>query len=159
YFADRADPWNNPELPVLGPYRLTSAAGPGGTASMERNPYYWKTDPSGRQLPYIDKLQVQVLDQAALDLRASNGDLDFQGHFLGYNTTQVYLQNAESKGFRVLRWKPIASLLALAPNLSHADPAWRALFAEKDFRHALSYAINREEINQTLLGGLGEVRH
>ena len=159
YFADRADPWNNPELPVLGPYRLTSAAGPGGTASMERNPYYWKTDPSGRQLPYIDKLQVQVLDQAALDLRASNGDLDFQGHFLGYNTTQVYLQNAESKGFRVLRWKPTASLLALAPNLSHADPAWRALFAEKDFRHALSYAINREEINQTLLGGLGEVRH
>src|SRR5690606_6526772 len=86
YFADRADPWNNPELPVLGPYRLTSAAGPGGTASMERNPYYWKTDPSGRQLPYIAKLQVQVLDQAALDLRASNGDLDFQGHFLGYNT-------------------------------------------------------------------------
>lgn len=158
YFADRADLWSNPDLPVMGAYRLTSAAGSGGTASLERNPYYFKTDPAGRQLPYIDKLQVQVLDQAALDLRASNGDLDFQGHFLGYNTTQVYLQNAESKGFQVLRWKPTASLLALAPNLSHADPVWRELFANKDFRFALSHAIDRDEINQTLLGGLGIIR-
>ncbi|GAB3738535.1 ABC transporter substrate-binding protein [Microlunatus parietis] len=158
YFADRCNPWTNPDLPVLGAYRVSKAAGPGGTATLDRNPYYHKTDPAGRQLPYIDKLQVQVLDQAALDLRASNGDLDFQGHFLGYNTTQVYLQNADSKGFRVLRWKPTASLLALAPNLSHADPVWRELFATKDFRHALSYAIDREEINQTLLGGLGVIR-
>lgn len=159
YFADRDNPWTNPDRPVLGAYQVAKAASAqSGTASLQRNPYYYKTDPTGRQLPYIDKVQVQTLDQSALDLRSANGDLEFQGNFLGYNSTQVYLRNAESKGFTVQRWKSVGSLLSLCPNLSHKDADRRALFMNKDFRLALSVAINRKEINDTLLGGLGIVR-
>lgn len=159
YFADRDNAWLNADRPVLGAYTVVKAAGAqSGTAELERNPYYFKTDSEGRQLPYVDKMQVQTLDQDALDLRAANGDLDFQGNFLGYGTTQVYLQNAESRGFSVLRWTPTAGLLSLCPNLSHQDPVLRKIFEDVDVRAALSHAINREEMNDILLGGLGKIR-
>lgn len=159
YFADRDNPWTNPDRPVMGAYQVAGAASAqSGTASLERNPFYYKTDPAGRQLPYIDKIQVQVLDQSALDLRAANGDLEFQGNFLGYNSTQVYLRNAKAKGFTVQRWQAVGTLLSMCPNLSHKNRVWRSLFLTKEFRLALSHAINRREINDTLLGGLGVVR-
>lgn len=159
YFGDRDNPWTNPERPVMGAFLVTRPANAqSGTAELERNPFYWKTDPDGRQLPYVDRIQVQVLDQSALDLRAANGDLDFQGTFVGYNSSQVFLRNAEQKGFSLLRWQSVGSLLALCPNLSHKDEAIRALMLNADFRTALSFAIDREEINKTLLGGLGIVR-
>ena len=159
FFADRDNQWTNPERPVVSAFLVTKPANAqSGTAEMERNPYFWKTDPDGRQLPYIDRIQVQVLDQSALDLRAANGDLDFQGSFVGYNSTQVFLRNAEQKGFSVLRWQSVGSLLSICPNLSHKDEAVRALMLQEDFRKALSLAIDREEINKTLLGGLGIIR-
>ena len=158
YFADRDNWWTNPERPVMGAFQVvTPASGASRVAERNRNPYYWKVDPSGRQLPYIDDVQVQVLAQDAIDLRASNGDLDFQANFLGYNTTQVYQQNAESRGFKVLRWMPTGSLLALNFNLSHKDEVLRELFMNKDFRAAFSQGIDREAMNQTLLGGLGVI--
>lgn len=157
-FADRDNSWTNPERPVMGAWVVTSpASSSSATAELERNPYYWKTDPSGRQLPYIDGIQVQVLAQDALDLRAANGDLDFQVNHLGYNTTQVYLENAEQRGYKVLRWAPTGSLLAMNFNLSHKDEGMRALFAEPDFRAAFSQAIDREDMNERLLGGLGVI--
>lgn len=156
YFADRDNAWSNPDRPVMGAYQVvTPASGAAGVAELSRNPYYWKVDPAGRQLPYIDKVQVQILAQDAIDLRASNGDLDFQANFLGYNTTQVYQQNAKDRGFKVLRWKPTGSLLALNFNLSHKNEVVRELFLKKDFRAAFSQGIDREAMNQTLLGGLG----
>ncbi|WP_147915372.1 ABC transporter substrate-binding protein [Ruania zhangjianzhongii] len=158
YFADRDNWWTNPERPVLGAYLVTSSANAqSGTAALERNPYYWKTDPDGRQLPYVDEIQVQVLAQDALDLRAANGDLDFQGHFLGYNTAQVYLQNAESKGFEMLRWQPVGTLASICLNLSHQNDVLRELFLDVEFRRALSLGIDREEMNSTLVGDLGTI--
>ena len=158
YFADRDNWWTNSERPVLGAYVVTSPANAqSGTAELERNPFYWKTDRDGRQLPYVDAIQVQVLAQDALDLRAANGDLDFQGHFLGYNTASVYLQNAETKGFEMLRWQPVGTLASVCLNLSHQDEVLRELFLEVDFRRALSLAIDREEMNSTLVGGLGSI--
>jgi peptide/nickel transport system substrate-binding protein len=159
YFGDRDNWWTNPERPVLGAYQVLSAANAqSGTATLERNPYFWKVDPDGRQLPFIDEIQVQVLAQDALDLRAANGDLNFQGNFLGYNSAQVYLQNAEDRGYEMLRWQNDATLLSLCVNLSHADEVLRDLFLQVDFRAALSHAIDREDLNATLLGGLGDVR-
>lgn len=156
YFADRDNAWTNPERPVMGAYVVSSApSSQSGTAELTRNPYFWKTDPSGRQLPYIDNIQVQILEQDAIDLRAANGDLDFQANFLGYNTTEVYLENAESRGYNVLRWESTGTLLGLNFNVSAKDEDLRELFLNHDFRAAFSQAIDRDEINETLLGGLG----
>src|SRR5690606_12869015 len=134
------------------------ASSSSATAELERNPYSRMPDPSGRPLPYTDGIQVQVLAQDALDLRAANGDLDFQVNHLGYNTTQVYLENAEQRGYKVLRWAPTGSLLAMNFNLSHKDEGMWALFAEPDFRAAFSQAIDREDMNARMLGGWASSR-
>lgn len=159
YFADRDNWWTNPERPVMGAYVVVSPANAqSGTAQLERNPYFWKTDPDGRQLPFIDSIQVQVLAQDALDLRAANGDLNFQSHNLGYNSAQLYIQNETSNAYRMLRWKNDSTLLSLCVNLSHKDEVLRELFLEPDFRAAISLAIDREDMNTTILGGLGDIR-
>lgn len=159
-FSDRDNWWTNPERPVMGAYIVTAPANAqSGAATLERNPYYWKTDSDGRQLPFIDRIQVQVLDQDALDLRAANGDLNFQTHRLGYNSAELYIQNQEANNYEMLRWARDSTLLSLSLNLSHQDQILRDLFMEADFRAALSLAIDREDMNTTILGGLGEVRH
>jgi len=37
----------------LGPFKLKKIV-PGSSITLERNPYYWKTDSKGQQLPYLD---------------------------------------------------------------------------------------------------------
>lgn len=157
-FIDRHAPWTNADLPVLGAYLGSGILDSQGSGRMERNPYYWKVDPDGRQLPYIDAAQVQELEQEALDLRGANGDLEFQGYQLGYNSAQVFLQNAEDNDYEVHRWGLEDGAVSLCLNLSHYDENLREVFEEYDFRVALSIAIDREDMNDTLMGGLGEIR-
>ena len=40
----------------------------------ERNPYYWEVDPAGNQLPYVDAIQVQIVDQETYHLKLISGD-------------------------------------------------------------------------------------
>lgn len=158
-FADRDSRWLNKDRPVAGAFVVTSPAdGQSGTAEMVRNPFYYKTDSDGRQLPYIDKLQIQVLEEQTLNLRAANGDLDLQGRWLDFGTTQLLQTNAESRGFKVARWQTASTLMNLFMNMSHKDPAIAHLFQQIDFRAALSHAIDRKALNQQLLGGIGTYR-
>ena len=52
--------WNTPGVPTLNPFCISTEEGKGDVrgSSYEfvRNPYYWKTDEAGKQLPYLDKL-------------------------------------------------------------------------------------------------------
>ncbi len=48
-----------------------------------RNPYYYKVDPAGHQLPYIDKVALDVVqDPQAVVLKAINGQIDMQTQYL-----------------------------------------------------------------------------
>lgn len=153
------DKWKNPALPVLGAWRLTKPMLGGNSASGERNPYYWKTDPDGRQLPYIDKLAFTSLDAETLGLRAANGEIDLAGSELGFQVAPVLIKNAESKPFTMLRWKPDGMFNVVYLNLSHPDQVLRTLFQNIDFRAGASHAINRQEINDALLAGQGRIAH
>jgi peptide/nickel transport system substrate-binding protein len=47
---------NNAQKPVLWAWVLNQSFGEGTTqVTADRNPYYFKVDPEGNQLPYIDK--------------------------------------------------------------------------------------------------------
>ena len=54
-FQNKADPWQNKERPTLNGWRVVRPLGEGGRMVAERNPYYWKVDPDGSQLPYLDR--------------------------------------------------------------------------------------------------------
>jgi peptide/nickel transport system substrate-binding protein len=158
-FGAKDDPWLNADRPTAAAFVMQKAAsGNSRTASYVRNPYYFKTDPDGRQLPYIDKMNAQILSDDTLNLRAANGELDLQATELAFTSTGLLQKSAESKGFRVMRWQARSSNINLFLNLSHKDPATRKLFANIDFRAALSHAINRDELNSQLLGGIGTYR-
>jgi peptide/nickel transport system substrate-binding protein len=125
---------------------------------MERNPYYWQVDPDGNQLPYVDKVEHALYNDAqVLNLWVAPGKIDEQGRGMSAGSYTFYKEN-ESKGkYRTLRWRS-ASTNAYFPNQNTDDPGLRALFANPDFRQALNIAINRDEINQVVWNGLGKPR-
>ncbi|WP_405057534.1 ABC transporter substrate-binding protein [Kribbella sp. NBC_01505] len=159
FFKSRRHIWKNADVPVLGPWKLVAPLrGSGVTARLERNPYYWKVDEQGRQLPYIDSQQYTVMPAETLGLRAANGQLDLQVTDIQAEQLPLLIRNQESKGYKVNRWvaEPNTSLNF---NQSHPDPVLRELFQKLDFRAGLSHAINRKEMNDALLAGQGFVRH
>jgi len=59
-----------------GPFVLTEHASGQGMVLM-RNPRFWLKDSRGRQLPYLDRIEIQfTADQNADVLRLQSGDLD-----------------------------------------------------------------------------------
>src|SRR5690606_28192419 len=137
-------------LPTINPWVMTPELGTGGSVVFERNPYYWKTDPEGRQLPYIDRVDFEVVqDTEVMLLKATNGELDMHQRHIGdvVANRAVVAEHQDSGDYRLFDYVSAGnSQLLIALNLTHKDPALREVFQNKDFRAALSHAINREEI-------------
>ncbi len=137
-------------LPTINPWVMTTELGTGGSVVFERNPYYWKTDPEGRQLPYIDRVDFEVVqDTEVMLLKATNGELDMHQRHIGdvVANRAVVAEHQDSGDYRLFDYVSAGnSQLLIALNLTHKDPALREVFQNKDFRAALSHAINREEI-------------
>ena len=123
-----------------------------------RNPYYHAVDPEGKQLPYIDRVSVSIIsDQETMTLRASSGDLDFEGYYLNAADLPVYRANEADGDYRTLIASQIRTAdLALMPNRTVQDEVLRDLFNNLDFRIALSVGINRDRMNEALYFGLGQ---
>jgi peptide/nickel transport system substrate-binding protein len=158
HYHNQHNHWKNPDLPVLGPW-MASSAPKGNNARAERNPYYWKVDPDGRQLPYIDKAVYTILDQETFGLRAANGEIDLAAWDLSYQSAPLLIKNQQDKGYRFLRWKPDGLFHAVNLNQSHPDPVLRELFQNVDFRAGVSHAINRVEMRDALFAGQGSLQH
>ncbi|MDQ3657730.1 MAG: ABC transporter substrate-binding protein, partial [Chloroflexota bacterium] len=151
--------WSNPELPRLHAYTLVEPYGEGTRVSFERNPYYFKVDPSGQQLPYIDEVVFDVLeDPEVLLLRASNGEIDMHARHITTNTNKpVLAENRESGGYEFFDIVPSSmNEIAIAVNQTHKVPEMREIFGNKDFRAGLSHAINRQEIIDVVYVSQGE---
>ena len=145
---------DNPALPTLQPWVVVTET-PATRFVFRRNPYYHRVDASGVQLPYIDGIEVSIVDGGLIPAKAAAGDTDLQARGLSFGDVSILKAN-EGKGNFVLRTWPIAkgSHFALYPNLNSRDPAWRALMRDQRFRRALSLAINRQDINRALFFGL-----
>ncbi|MEQ4209136.1 ABC transporter substrate-binding protein [Actinopolymorpha sp. B9G3] len=158
YFVDRNSPATNPDRPVMAPWKVETKSGSTSRAVAERNPYYWKVDTSGNQLPYVDRLVEELLDPEVITLRAINGDLDLQFESVPIGDMPLLAESADKGGYRVLRWASDAPWIAMYMNQSTKDPALRALMQNIDFRAGLSHALNRDELNKILYGGAGGTR-
>ncbi len=149
--------WPNPDAPTLFAWQLTGEPRAGRLVA-ERNPYYWKIDPAGRQLPYIDRLVYRIVpDRAdAVDL-ALNGEVGMQSRYLSSVEKRPALEQQQRAGYRLFAGiRSSANRIALSFNLTHPDPARRAIFQNKDFRIALSHALDRQAILDEVYGGAGE---
>jgi ABC-type transport system substrate-binding protein len=152
----------NLERPTLGPWKMTQAIGTGANVNFDRNPYYWKVDPKGNQLPYIDKLQFQVVENAeVVAMKAIAGEIDCQHRSIGgfIDKLPLFKQNQQRGDYRIYKVHYAHSnQLVISPNLNHQDPVLRKIFENRNFRFGLSHAINRQQIVDLVLFGMAVPR-
>ncbi|MBI4758811.1 MAG: ABC transporter substrate-binding protein [Chloroflexi bacterium] len=159
-FEDKAFDFNT-ERPVLTAWQIKEW-GPGATKLVaKRNPYYWKVDPAGNQLPYIDEIALDLFESdAALNLKAIEGGIDFQFRRMALANYPIFKQNEKKYGYHILTWPDaIPSKLGFFFNQSIADQSLRQIFQNKKFRQAMSVAIDRKKINEASYLGLGKPRN
>ena len=151
-------PWVVPDIesyPTLDPWLFQAQPNPGDLL-LERNPYYYKIDPQGRQLPYIDRVvKVRVDNPQVLILKIMAGETDFQRD-LPLSDLPLLKKNEDRGNYRTaLLPDPQDYRLIFPLNLSPPDPVLKQILQDVRFRQALSLALNREEIRDVLLMGFG----
>jgi peptide/nickel transport system substrate-binding protein len=155
--------WETPGYPCLFAWCLEEYTA-GESWLWARNPYYWKVDILGNQLPYIDYLQVQlVLDKELRLLYVSQGK--YEATFLGSDDPRdiPFLdEQAEFNGYQLRPgWV----------NGAGAWPGWlinqdysgdepeaaeiRELLRNKWFRKALSISLDRLRFIDIVWKGIG----
>jgi ABC-type transport system substrate-binding protein len=158
-YLAKATPYLNVDLPVLYAWKFTRPTGTASRSVAERNPFYWKVDPQGSQLPYIDKVTFDVVAEAEVMLtRAVAGDVDMHARHFNILRNKPVLADGRERGgydFFDLRTGSMNHTL-IQLNLTHRDPVLRRVFGTKDFRIGLSHAINRKEIIDAAFQKQGE---
>ena len=160
-YLNRADPSANPERPTLAPWLLETGP-PAMMYVAVRNPYYWKVDPAGNQLPYIDRVSHQVVDnEEVLNLIASTGEVDMQGRHIEPSKYTLFMLPEHRKRGGVVRYRVLGDPgpggnVGVLLNHSTQNPRLRPYITDRRFRIALSVAIHRPEVLELITGGLGD---
>jgi len=148
------------DRPLLFAWRqVTPYDGLNQLIQWERNPYFFKVDTEGQQLPYIDDVQmIQTESVEDIVLQAVAGKIDFSNrHFATVANKPVIFENQESGGYTLTSTVDARMNHAIFQlNLTHDDENKRKLYNEKDFRAALSLGMDREEIIDVIFAGQGE---
>ena len=157
------NPLKYPDMPVLFAWRTVEYVS-GDHITMERNPYFWKTDADGNQLPYIDRIEAKIVPAGGnaaelITLKGIAGELDFQVRDIPLKDVPILKENEANGHYTVKLWKrgdfawPWLILYYDYPDEGIVD-----LMYNQQFRTALSVAINRERISEVVSLGLGKPR-
>lgn len=167
--------WDNPDFPCLMAWCTPTRSEDGTHVTLTRNPYYWRVDTEGNQLPYIDTIDIDIVaDDQVRVLNAAQGKYDAMFRGLGSPNNMPLLQEqAEKAGFRILEgWKVgtgawpgwFINMDYVEGGQNYADDTpehakeIRDLFRDKRFRQALSIAIDRQRIIEVAWKGIGEAK-
>jgi len=158
-FVAMHDVYTNIALPTLNPWLFTRRADDTQLITMERNPYYWKVDDQGNQLPYIDKSTIEVVkDFEVMLLKVLNGEVDYNARYVNTAANRAVLyDNAEKAGLKFFEIvDPSASPVQIHINQTDQNPALREMFSQHDVRAAMSLAIDRQKIIDIVYAGQGK---
>ncbi|HEX5941733.1 MAG TPA: ABC transporter substrate-binding protein, partial [Anaerolineales bacterium] len=158
-FADALAPDDLP-LVTLGPWVITEYK-TDELMIMRRNPYYWKVDEAGNQLPYFDEIQYRKGPSGiGRDLCTIAGDCDHMNLENPSTFVQAMTTAQEPDAKYNVSWGPETLGYYIQFNLSSdvgvktdSDKALRELFRDLRFRKALSYATDRDGIAQSIMKG------
>jgi len=126
---------------------------------FERNPYYWKVDTAGNQLPYIDRIVSTIVSKDVYQMKVISGEADVAWMRTSLENYPLYKENEDRGGYRVILIPgDNGADIALGINQNKPDPKMRKIYQDVRFRQALSLAINREEINEVAYFGLAVPR-
>lgn len=143
-------------MAVLGPFVVGDYVA-GQRLTVTRNPRYWRKDAAGTQLPYLDRIVIEfVADQNAEMLRLQAGTADLM--------TVADVRSEDIAALRRLRDQGALQLMevgtgvdpnALWFNLTPGAAALKSkpYLQRTEFRQAISYAVDREAIVNTVYLG------
>lgn len=155
-FGDKANIgyYTNPDCPVLRMWKVVSITP--NRVVAERNPYYWKVDVEGNQLPYIDKVIIDIVsNEEVVKMKAMAGELSLQTFHFSLPDYPLLKEGEEKGDYRVLLWPSTgADAVFMVNHTYNEDPTIAELLNNPTFKKALSLTINREEINQLYALGL-----
>jgi peptide/nickel transport system substrate-binding protein len=151
----------------LGPFRLKEYQR-GTKVVLERNPYYWKTDRSGRQLPYLDSITFLIVpDRNSEAMRFQSGELHLPSSLNAENYALLRRNQGQSQ-YVLKELGPGLAMDFLWFNLNPGngssgkpwvDPEKLAVFRQPEFRRAVSLALDRDGMTRSILLGLGSPQH
>jgi peptide/nickel transport system substrate-binding protein len=142
--------------PFLNPWYLTLF----GTTTMEyvRNPYYFKVDEEGQQLPYIDGITSAVVaDVEMSQLKVISGEVDFLREDATIDNLALYAENADKGNFRVQLLDMHVAPTNVTINQTFDDPVWRQVVQDARFRRAVSHAMDRPTMIDAIYFGFAEM--
>ena len=150
----------NTERPAMTPWIITDWKDGADHMTATRNPYFWKVDVEGNQLPYIDEIYFYLVEgNPQINTLAIAGKIDMQDRGIDLAQYTVYQENADQYDYHMLLWKTAqASQVTFFPNQSYADPKYNELMVNFKFRQALSLAMDREQMNQVAYLGQANPR-
>ena len=128
---------------------------------MRRNPYYWKVDEAGNQLPYLDEMTYKLSTWADRDVQAVAGTGDFSNLEQAESYVEALKRSADPDAPARLAFGARTIGYSIYMNMSgngwgqpdDREQAVRALNRELDFRLAVTSAIDRAHLGQSLVKG------
>jgi peptide/nickel transport system substrate-binding protein len=140
------------DSPVLGPFELGEYK-PGAYVLLRRNPNYWKHDASGRPLPYLDSIRLEIQQNRELELlRFRRGELDILNRLDPdiFDRLSSEMPHTVVDAGPSLDWETV--FFNQVPNAPLPDYK-RRWFQSVDFRRAISQGIRRDDIVRIVYHG------
>jgi peptide/nickel transport system substrate-binding protein len=162
-----------PDYPCLFAWCLTALSEDGQRYTWSRNPYYWRVDTEGNQLPYIDGINVELIsDEQTRILACTQGKFDTAFRICGGpNEIPLIEENAAAAGIHLLKgWMNGAGAwpgyminqyyVEGGKNYENDTPEMaaqiRALLRNAKFRQALSMGFDRNRLIDVAWSGIGD---
>jgi peptide/nickel transport system substrate-binding protein len=157
--------YENPDFPVLTAWKVESAT-PGERIVFVRNPYYWKTDAEGNQLPYIDRLDVAIIqDEEIRVLEASQGKYEASFRASTNPTDIPFLaEQSAANGYHLHQGAVNGAggwpcwLVNQNFNDSDTYDNWEDIgdvLRDQNFRQGISHAMDRDRLINVVWDGIG----
>ena len=155
-----AFPPNYLNFPVMGAW-VPVAYRPDDIVVLRRNPYYWKVDEAGNQLPYLDELEYKLSTWADRDVQAVAGTGDFSNLEQAESFVEALKRSADPKAPARLAFG--ARTIGYSIYMNYSANGWgqpdaraeaiRNLDRNLDFRLAVTSAIDRQHLGDSLVKG------
>ena len=152
--------------PVLYPFMMKSDVN--GVTIYERNPYYFKVDEDGQQLPYFDYIECRYVDnEETAQIESLAGNFTFFP--AGSELVTMVLEGQIEGDYTVYQRPNHNCHAAIQLNATYglntdgtvkdddASRAWQEVVNDIRFRQAICYAIDGDELNESECLGLGTV--
>ena len=147
-------------FPVMGAWVVVEHR-PDDIVVLRRNPYYWKVDEAGNQLPYLNEMHYRLSTWADRDVQAVAGTGDFSNLEQAENYVEALQRSADPAAPARLAFGPRTIGYSLYFNMSGngwGEPdaraqAVRELNRNEHFRMGVTQALDRARLGESLVKG------